>query len=134
MAKALKIFVVPKIKALGFSGTFPHFRRAMNDKFEFLSFQFNRHGGSFILECGFAKVADLPEFAKDFPFEKLNYGLAPAKNRIRIKPDGIDQEDFWFAYDSFAEENQFDELAKSVSVLLPKIEKFFRLLERVNGR
>ncbi len=124
MAKELKSFTVPKIKLLGFSGTFPHFRRKANDRFDFLSFQFNRHGGSFVLESGFSTKDDLSDFAKTLPFTKLNYGHAHPKNRMRIKPDKIEQEDFWFEYHNFTRETQFQELAELVATLLPKVEQF----------
>lgn len=125
MINALKAFVVPEIKALGFSGRFPHFRRERESKFEFLSFQFNRHGGSFILECGSILSQDLPEFASGIPFDKLNYGYTHPNNRLRIKPDGATREDFWFNYSVFTQEGQFEELAKSLVPLLLKVDQFF---------
>lgn len=126
MTKALKTFVVPEIKALGFSGTFPHFRRERDGKFEFTSFQFNRYGGSFVLECGFVTPHDLSDFAKKLPFEKLTYGDAHPDNRLRIKSEIATTEDFWFAYSEFNEETQFENLAKSLIPLLPKIELFLK--------
>ena len=126
MTRELKFFVVPEIKALGFSGIFPHFRREKNGRFEFVSFQFNRHGGSFVLECGFAMLHDLPDFAKKLPFKKLTYGNARPHNRLRIKPDASTAEDFWFTYSGFKEEVQFENLSKSLAPLLPKIESFLK--------
>ncbi len=126
MVKTLKSFVVPEIKALGFSGTFPHFRREKGSRFEFVSFQFNRYGGSFVLECGFVVPHDLPDFAKKLPFEKLTYGDAHPNNRLRIKPEASTAEDFWFTYSEFKEEVQFENLAKSLIPLLLKIEAFLK--------
>lgn len=126
MTKTLKSFVVPEIKALNYSGSFPHFRRERDGRFEFVSFQFNRHGGSFVLECGFATPHDLPDFAKKLQFEKLTSGNAHPDNRLRITPKTSVTEDFWFAYSEFKEEKQFENLAKSLIPLLPNIEKFFR--------
>ena len=125
MTKALKTFTIPEIKGLGFSGIFPHFRRNKNNRFEFASFQFNKYGGSFIMECGFVKPADIYESKKVLPFEKLNYGDANWKNRIRIKPEQA-EEDFWFSYSKFKDKEQFEELAKSLNVLLPQVEGFFQ--------
>lgn len=133
MVKVLKYFVVPEIKALGFSGTFPHFRREKNGKFEFVSFQFNRYGGSFVLECGFSTPHDLPDFAKKLPFEKLTYDYAHPNNRLRIKPQSSTAEDFWFTYSEFKEEVQFENLAKSLAPLISKIESFLKTDPRPRG-
>lgn len=50
MINALKTIVIPSIKQRGFSGTFPHLRRKDGHSWYFLSFQFNRHEGSFVVE------------------------------------------------------------------------------------
>jgi len=126
MTEAIKNFVVPEIYKLGFSGTFPHFRREGSARFEFFSFQFNRYGGSFVLECGFITPQDLPDFAKNLPFEKLTYGHTHSNNRLRIKPEVSAMDDFWFTYSEFKEEIQFENLAKSLIPLLPKVDSFFK--------
>lgn len=126
MIEALKGSIVPDIKSLGFSGHFPHFRRKNNERFEFVSFQFNRHGGSFILECSFLHPQELSDFFKNLPFEQLNCGNAHPKNRLRIKPQTVTVEDFWFVYSKFQQEVQFDTLAKSLKALIPHIDTYFR--------
>lgn len=123
IVKILKSLTVPTIKSLGFFGTFPHFRRNKNDRYEFLSFQFNRYGGSFIIEVGFVAPDKLLEWAKALPFQKLNYGNTRAENRLRIQPDN-ESGDFWFKYNDFTKEEQFKELAELVTTLLPKVEQF----------
>lgn len=43
--------VVPHLKAHCFKGTFPHFRRKHDTHIDLIKFQFNRYGGSFVVEC-----------------------------------------------------------------------------------
>jgi len=50
MNNALRAIAVPKLRELGFSGRFPHFRRVHQDRADLLVFQFNRAGGSFVVE------------------------------------------------------------------------------------
>lgn len=125
MTKALKTFVTTEIKKLGFSGTFPHFRRKRNERFELFSFQFNLHGGSFILECGFITPKELATSGTNVHFNKLTYGDTYPNKRVRIIPGDSSGEDFWFTYSGFKNEIQFENLAKSIISLLPKIETFF---------
>jgi hypothetical protein len=126
MIKALKDFVAPEIKILGFLGTFPHFRRQKNDRYEFVSFQFNRHGGSFVLECAFIKPTALAGVAKELPFEKLNHSHTPVNHRFRIKSEKGSEDDSWFSYSEFNSTEQFAQLAQSLKPLLLKIENFFQ--------
>jgi hypothetical protein len=125
MIGALKKIVVPKLKIIGFSGTFPHFRKNTGPVLSFASFQFNRHGGSFVFEFARTKSLekDLPKFAKSIPLQKLNYGYFNPKNRLRLKPKGT-PEDYWFIYNDFTKTEQYDQLASSVLKLLPQAEKF----------
>jgi len=58
MKKSLKDLVVPKLRALGFKGSFPHFKRVREGRTHFLSFQFDKFATSF--EIFIANVADVP--------------------------------------------------------------------------
>lgn len=123
MSKSLKGIVVPEITLLGFSGIFPHFRRIINNKYEFISFQFNLRGGSFIVETSFIDPSSLSSFWKVQPFEKLNYANAKSEDRLRLKPDDA-AEDYWYNYESFNENEQFDNLSRHVKSLLYKVDTF----------
>lgn len=50
MMASLKNLVVPVLRERGFKGSFPHFRRLKNDQIDLLTFQFDRHGGGFVIE------------------------------------------------------------------------------------
>lgn len=50
MEKTLKASTLPRLREAGFKGTFPHLRRLTNEGADLASFQFDRHGGSFVIE------------------------------------------------------------------------------------
>jgi hypothetical protein len=52
MNAALNKLVVPTLRAKGFKGSLPHFRRVGNGATEVLTFQFDRHGGGFVMQIG----------------------------------------------------------------------------------
>ena len=53
--KEIKTVIVPELRKLNFKGSFPHFKRIFDDgKVDYLSFQFNKYGGSFIIELAVA--------------------------------------------------------------------------------
>ena len=121
MQKALKSFIIPEIRKLGFSGSYPHFRRKNGIKLEFISFQFNRYGGSFIIESGKTTKENLPEFAQALPFEKLNVGFTAKRMRLGAT-EGVDP---WYHYEGFKNESDFDDLAKTLQPKISQIEEFF---------
>jgi uncharacterized protein DUF4304 len=50
MIDALRRVIVPTLRNMGFTGSFPHFRRIRETRIDLLTFQFNRSGGSFVVE------------------------------------------------------------------------------------
>jgi len=50
--KALSSTFVPHLRARGFAGSFPHFRRKLDDRIDFLDVQFAREGGRFCINIG----------------------------------------------------------------------------------
>ena len=50
MVTALNEVVIPKLKTMGFSGRFPHFRRPKETTIDLLTFQFSRRSGGFVVE------------------------------------------------------------------------------------
>lgn len=99
--REIKSVIVPELRNLNFKGSFPHFRRIFdNGKVDYLSFQFNRYGGSFVIELAVAYPYEgkkgnfyywdevTPEFIK-----KSNYGYT--NKRFRIEP----RKGEWFEFD-----------------------------------
>lgn len=50
MLKALKSTVIKELKAQGFAGKYPHFKKKKDDCIELITFQTNKYGGSFTVE------------------------------------------------------------------------------------
>jgi hypothetical protein len=97
MITTLKQHVVPVLKARGFKGSFPHFRRITDTGIHLLTFQFDKWGGGFVVE-----VASCPSEGVT-----MNWGeqIPPAKvtaqhvsRRLRLGASG-EQTDHWFRYD-----------------------------------
>jgi len=47
---ALKSVLIPYLRKQGFKGSLPHFRRKNETNIDLITFQFNRWGGSFVVE------------------------------------------------------------------------------------
>lgn len=123
MISALKEVLVPEINKMGFTGSFPHFRKKENEIMGFPSIQFNRYGGSFVLEVGKTKKEYLWGVEEETPFEKLHHGHTGYRRRIHPKEI---KGDYWYSYEKFNNDNEFRELAKSIIPLLPQIEEFLQ--------
>src|SRR5260221_9174049 len=50
MDAALKELVIPVLRANGFKGSLPHFRRVTPQAIDLLTFQFDKWGGGFVVE------------------------------------------------------------------------------------
>ena len=119
----IKNTIVPDLRKEGFKGSFPHFRRMFeDDRVDYISFQFNKWGGSFIVEMAVAypylgKEGNFyywdeitPEFIK-----KSNYGYT--KERLRIKPHNGD----WFEYN----DNNYEEVVECARRLISENLSYF---------
>jgi len=86
MISALKAKFVPELRSAGFKGNFPHFYRPLENRVDFLTVQFNRDGGSFLVEiakCGPNGKED--GFGSELPVSKLN--VQYFRNRLRFGSD-----------------------------------------------
>ena len=53
MTRALKDHCVPKLRAMGFKGSYPHFHRAENGEVSLVNFQFSSGGSQFCVNLAF---------------------------------------------------------------------------------
>ena len=75
MMAAFKSRFVPALRERGFVGAFPHFRRPRPERLDLLTVQFNKYGGSFVVELGRCGPEGLTEGPwQDLPVEKINVG------------------------------------------------------------
>jgi hypothetical protein len=101
MERELKSSVVPWLRKNGFTGSFPHLRRVGPLAVDLLTFQFDRHGGGFVIE-----IAQCPAQGVVTPWgEAISADLAKAwdvhpSRRKRIHADETKPgTEGWFRFD-----------------------------------
>jgi hypothetical protein len=104
MIEELKKWVVPSLRKNSFSGTFPHFRRIGHEQVDLLTFQFNKRGGSFLIEISYF-FPNISWIANNLIFNKpiqTNKVTAQHCNiRKRLKSNRFDN--VWFYYCNLAD-------------------------------
>ena len=130
MSAALKAVVIPRLREGGFTGSFPDFRRSRADYLDLFTFQFDRHGGGFIIELGQCAAGGFTtHWGKHIPAGKVRAWDLPPKQRARIQPQPGSGTDSWFRYDSPAA--SFSRIAESVLPFLEQADKMFEEFDRV---
>jgi hypothetical protein len=86
MMTALKTRFVPALRKRGFVGAFPHFRRRLTERVDYLMLQFYSAGGSFVVEVGRTGPDGFTDGPwKDLPVDKINVGHI-FNDRRRLTP------------------------------------------------
>jgi len=97
MIETLKEHVVPVLKARGFKGSFPHFRRITDTGIHLLTFQFDKWGGSFVVEIGACSPHGVTmHWGEQIPPTKVTAHHVSRRQRLGASGD---QTDHWFRYD-----------------------------------
>ncbi|MDX8529773.1 DUF4304 domain-containing protein [Mesorhizobium sp. VK25A] len=100
MVGELRATVVPWLRRAGFTGNFPHFRRIEEKAIDLLTFQFDRHGGGFLVEitrCPPGGVVT-PEGKAIAPNDVKAWDLNPSRRRRVVVRQTGRMED-WFRFD-----------------------------------
>ena len=101
MIKNLSSIVVPALRQLNFKGSFPHFRRVIQDRINLLTFQFDRYGGGFVIEI--ANTKNEPFISSLGKIEPNKLTAHSVNKRMRIQSimheNGDGSTDDWFRYD-----------------------------------
>jgi hypothetical protein len=130
MRLALKKLLAPTIERCGFSGTFPHFRRKIDDELQLVTVLFWKYGGSFCLEFGRHPAGDrrLP-WGDVVAEQKLEVVYVPLLERRRLQAVGGDHSmpEQWFGYGKIdpADARSFVLLAHKVSHLFSQVDDWF---------
>jgi hypothetical protein len=123
MSRALQDYVVPLLRERRFSGTLPHFRRQTPGKTDLLTFQFDRHGGGFVIEIAEAAPGEfVTSWKKAIPANRLTALNVNPPIRKRLKPGSGRSTDDWFRYDG---DRSPDDVAHAVAKFLPQIDSWF---------
>jgi Domain of unknown function (DUF4304) len=140
MNRALKAFVVPKIRALGFVGSLPHFRRKRGSEHQMLMFMFNKYGGSFYLEAGLQSEAELQKLQESWsaagkPLAESELTVGHCNRRARLGGTEVrPNADHWFVFGPdnqsdaryFQRSAHYDAIAAKVAhVVETQVETFF---------
>lgn len=129
MIVALKDTVVPALRELGFSGSFPHFRRPSGDRIDLLSFQFDRWGGGFVIEISKCPKSGITTHWGDtIPANQVRAIDLHPDNRYRIKPGRGGSTADWFRFDQqspFPSPRRFARVAHSVLPYLDEAQKWW---------
>ncbi|HYH69459.1 MAG TPA: DUF4304 domain-containing protein [Urbifossiella sp.] len=96
MTAELKRVVVPVLRELGYSGTFPHFRRTRGKRVSLLGFQFSSWGGKFCVGVGTFPAGGYERGGEIIPADRVR--LRDLVRRTRLGPEDGDG-DGWFDFD-----------------------------------
>lgn len=122
MDVALKASVVPVLRESGFTGLYPHFRRAHVTHFDLLTFQFDVNGGGFLIEiarCGVGGITT--QMGKHIPASKVRIWDLHPKDRLQITPGDGSGTGNWFRY----ENGRYADLANQVLEKLPLAQDYW---------
>jgi len=102
MKKALAKKVIPELRKLNFTGSFPHFRRSFEGKLNLINFQFDKYGGGFIIEVANCKADGyITSWGQTIKPNKLTVYDLNKRKRIHANPKLTDtSRDNWYRYDS----------------------------------
>ena len=100
MVKALQAIVVTRLRDQGFTGSFPHLRRIGREKIDLLTFQFDRHGGGFIIEISKCPIDGITTaFGEYIPPNIVTAWHMNPPERMRLQPSNGSSTSDWFRYD-----------------------------------
>jgi len=127
MIETLKEHVVPVLKARGFKGSFPHFRRITDTGIHLLTFQFDKWGGGFTFE-----IASCPpdgvtmHWGEHVPPTKVRAWDVHPDRRPRLGPQKSDK---WFRFDKrglFSTADPYERAAVEALPYLDQAEDWWR--------
>lgn len=95
MKAELRSRVVPKLRELGFKGTFPHFRRLRANRLDLLTFQFSVYGPTVYVEIGTAPATEctLPD-GRPLPPHRVRTHHVWPRRRLTPSLTGLSEFDF----------------------------------------
>jgi hypothetical protein len=126
MKKALKDVVVPRLREVGFLGSLPHLRRRRPNRIDLFTFQFDRHGGGFLIELAQCAPDGFTTYwGKQIAPNKVTAWDLPSMQRARIQPRVGSGTDSWFRYDKAAASADFRQTAESVLPFVEQAERMF---------
>src|SRR5262245_25567080 len=100
MERELKATVVPWLREKGFTGSFPHLRRAGQTATDLLTFQFDRNGGGYVIEIARCPPEGIvTPWGKTIPAVDAKAWDVHPSRRKRIQADSTSGTESWFRFD-----------------------------------
>lgn len=117
MDSALKKVAIPFLREHGFKGSFPHFRRKNESNIDLITFQFNRWGGSFVVELATCSIEGLTtHWGEQVPPHKVT--AHDINERFRLGAKSKNEDGIWFDFENAKSEENFEKVASDVVDLL----------------
>jgi Domain of unknown function (DUF4304) len=98
---ALREHLVPRLRQRGFRGSLPHLRRTRATQIDLLTVQFNRTGGSFIIEIAKCDpTGTTMHWGEHIPPHKVTAHDLHPKRRHRLGSPAPGEDGRWFHFDN----------------------------------
>jgi hypothetical protein len=130
MIAALREGIVPVLRDMGFAGSFPHFRRIRESQVDLVTFQFNRYGGSFVVEVAWCAPGGITtHWGKHIPPKEVRAHDIHPKQRLRLGSHPPVNADHWFYYEPERSDICTDVAVELLSLLRRDAEQFWETHE-----
>lgn len=117
MNNALKNVLIPYLREQGFKGSLPHFRRKNETNIDLITLQFNKWGGSFVVELSSCSLEGVTTYwGEHIPSNKVT--AHEIHNRFRLGAELKDENGIWFEFENAKSQKDFENIASNVINLL----------------
>ena len=129
MRTELSSTVLPELYQRGFVGRLPHFHRRLPSRTDLLGIQFNKYGGSFVVEIGSCSPEGIARGSALVSPDKATYADLPWDRRLRLgalPEKGVFDHWFRFRKGFILYWFNYRSPAKEVLALMGQAEAFWR--------
>ncbi|WP_113962453.1 DUF4304 domain-containing protein [Roseimicrobium gellanilyticum] len=128
MVSVLRKVVIPKLREMGFRGSFPHFRRAGAKQLDLLTFQFSQWSSSFVVELGWCSASGhTMRDGTHYPPDRVRpCHLHRLRQRVRLGAESPDVTDHWFKFEPDKDRVRMDAALEVLSLLESQGERFWK--------
>jgi len=117
MNQALKKIVVPFLREHKFKGSLLHFRRMNEKNIDLVTFQFNKWGGSFLVELAACPLEGATmHWGEQIPPNKVT--AHDLNQRFRLGSKSEEEDGIWFNFENAKTDEDFEQVAFRVIDLL----------------
>jgi len=134
MVAELKNVVIPALRAKGFSGSFPHFRRIRATQIDLLTFQFSMFGPTFCVNLHACPPTGYTDYTgKHTPPNKVTVTHIGGTLPLRLGAKPPKEAGHWFSAESTSEQILTDTALGVLSLIASQAEEFWREREHAKS-